>query len=351
MIAQQEIIDNVRPGAVWITRMTFLQVFSDFFGVDPDVHEWREKRDAYEQDVSDRGGAILMPHNNAYYHPGAWRFGMQRKRGHIFGPHDIEKRPAHYHCQPNPWEQRSYHRRDTNGTAPRSIGQYMIDPDILEQIGRGYVYDIFLERRKAFDPRTMIAKRNDRMWEWRDVLREMTFLPVFDRENVRRAAHVDHIDLVGGGDEDREVTAKAVDNHVRKWITQGKVVQLRHGLYKTVGEVYNDYVTFGDHYLVDWFYEFLRRQAGRQRANPGVWFDLQTILDDAAFGFHKEWHLYGKLPTERIMRLRLNKNTKGMAGEPRENDWLQKVGTGRLELTPEAVRLFCPDKVRNYSDS
>ncbi|RUW56849.1 hypothetical protein [Mesorhizobium sp. M8A.F.Ca.ET.021.01.1.1] len=341
-----------RPGAVWMTRRMFLECWSEFFGIERDTVLYDDMKSIANNLRESLGGRPSKSLKGRAYHPAQFAFQRQtqptarerllpkafhKREGRVFSPHDIEHMKDELEIEPILAEQYAYHRRRTGGEAPKTTGQFMIHPDHLDRIGKSHIWDLFLERRAAFDIENMASKPNLRMYDWRE-LRDLTnTLPVFDRETLMRITADPNM---WGKDA---ATARTVDKHLTKWFAAEHVRRVRYGLYAPARPMRHDftkYEPFGSHYLSDWFFEFLRRQAARQRMLPSQTFTFETMRDDIG-RFHADWQKFHRTnPSDLTMRERLNNETISMGKT--DGDFVERANAKERRLSPAALDLFAP---------
>lgn len=322
-----------RPGAVWMTRKLILDAWSDFFNIRPDPHLFDDMKSIDDNRRVAAGGDPHRDYDGRYYHPATDRFNRQVRNGRLFTPHDTVVLAKHG-LPAILAEQFSYHNRRVGGTAPKSIGQYMLDPDYLDEINRSHVWDVFVARRQAFEIEKLAVPVNTRMHSWRELCDHLDQFPVFDRETILR---VTADPKMWGKDA---ATARTVDNHMTKWLKADRIRIVSRGLYRPVRQNFEFYKPFGDHFLADWLEEFIRRQAARQRMLPAQTFTFETMRDDIS-RFHADWQKFHRaVPNDATMRQRLNAETVGF-GDGR-GTWIEKINAKERRLTPATLDLFAP---------
>jgi hypothetical protein len=262
-----------RPGAVWMPRKLFMDCYSELFNIRPDPHLYDDMKSIDDNRRFAAGGDPHRDYDGRYYHPATDRFQRQVRKGRLFTPHDAVTLAKHG-VPAILAEQFSYHNRRVGGTPARSTGQYMIDPDYLDEINKPAIWDVFRARRDAFEIEKLAVQSNIRMHSWRELCDHMDQYPVFDRETLMRVTA--DPDMWGKD----AATAISVDNHLTKWFKAGRITRLRYGLYRPVRQNFEFYKPFDDHYLTNWFFEFIRRQAARQRMLPSQTFTFESMRDD-----------------------------------------------------------------------
>ncbi|MBS3648801.1 hypothetical protein KEU06_09305 [Pseudaminobacter sp. 19-2017] len=342
---------DFRPGAVWMTRKLFSSCFTDVFHLDADPEGYRKKLERSDEMIETLGVgpmgryAMDVDPSRTFYHPSEPFFRRVAKK-YLFTPHTIES--ARHMIAPIEAEMFAKHRTLPNGRMPKSTGQFMIQPEILDRINRSDVYDVFRERRAAFNIEKLSAKRNERMWTWKDILLKLEHFPVFDRETVVRMT----ADPEVFGEPSNPHT---IDTHLERWRRtkskgaddtdrEARIERVRYGLYRPRRQAFHDY-DVKENYLVDWFYEFMRRQAFRQQVSPDAFFTFNGMMEDIR-DFHPDWQkFHGTIPDAHYARMRLNRETKGYGDG--KGTWIEKVTTYDRRLTQEALDLFCPEDVED----
>lgn len=373
MARYKNVSEYVKPGAVWMTRRLLYMAYSDAFNIVPGSTADYDYAVIERNYVREQNGLPPIDGSkNRAYHPGQGAFQKILNRGVLFKPEDIGKPgdgllstvgdlladidwKAWGMNYPYTTEIRNDERMK-KGITPKSQSQYMIHPEILEQINRMSVWDEFRRRRAEYDPAGRV-NRNRAYWGWIDLYEGFAeHQPVFDIPMIMRRvasgeeglgeaddARIESVreKKAAKGDE-RSIHEGTVRHHINQWLKAKKIRKCGKGIYMPVSSnSTRDYKPDEAEYLSDWFWEFVRRQCAEQIIFPDATFDLDKVYFWAD-RFAKD-HPDIRVGTPESIRVKITEMTQGR-GKIKTTGIFEKVSGSRRRVVQSVVDRFIPPK-------